>query len=109
MAAVMAAGHQQGRAHSPCGIAPSLALADTFIQKTKKMYADTRTQRNLSKMNEDLADVQKIMTQNIHDVLGRGERIECAPSRDPRPLRRALPPVGRTELAARAAAAVQRS
>jgi hypothetical protein len=105
----MAAGHQQGRAHSPCDIAPSLALADTFIQKTKKMYADTRTQRNLSKMNEDLADVQKIMTQNIHDVLGRGERIECAPSRDPRPLRRALPPVGRTELAARAAAAVQRS
>ena len=73
------------------------------------MYADTRTQRNLSKMNEDLADVQKIMTQNIHDVLGRGERIECAPSHDPRPLHRALPPVGRTELAARAAAAVQRS
>lgn len=49
---------------------------DTFIQKTKKLYVDTRTQRNLSKLNEDLADVQKIMTQNIQDVLGRGERLD---------------------------------
>ena len=72
------------------------------------MYADTRTQRNLSKMNEDLADVQKIMTQNIHDVLGRGERIECAPSRDPRPLRAHCHRWA--ELSSRAhAAAVQRS
>ena len=51
-------------------------------------------------MNEDLADVQKIMTQNIHDVLGRGERIECAraATRDAAP-RTATG--GRTELAAR--------
>ena len=49
---------------------------DTFIQKTKRLYVDTRTQRNLSKLNEDLADVQKIMTQNIQDVLGRGERLD---------------------------------
>ena len=51
---------------------------DPFIQKTKRLYVDTRTQRNLNKLNEDLADVQKIMTQNIQDVLGRGERRqEC--------------------------------
>ena len=43
-------------------------MADTYIQKTKKLYVDTRTQRNLSKMNDDLADVQKIMTENIQDV-----------------------------------------
>jgi len=49
---------------------------DTYIQKTKKLYVDTRTQRNLSKMNDDLADVQKIMTQNIQEVLGRGEKLE---------------------------------
>uniref|UniRef100_A0A7S2MYB0 Longin domain-containing protein n=1 Tax=Haptolina brevifila TaxID=156173 RepID=A0A7S2MYB0_9EUKA len=49
---------------------------DTFIQKTKKLYIDTRTQRNLNKLNEDLQDVQKIMTQNIQDVLGRGERLD---------------------------------
>merc|ERR1719421_2088200 len=51
---------------------------DTFIQKTKKLYVDTRTQRNLNKLNEELHDVQKIMTQNIQDVLGRGERLESA-------------------------------
>jgi len=49
---------------------------DTFIQKTKRLYVDTRTQRNLNKLNEELHDVQKIMTQNIQDVLGRGERLE---------------------------------
>ena len=31
---------------------------DTFIQKTKKLYVDTRTQRNLNKLNEELNDVQ---------------------------------------------------
>ena len=49
---------------------------DTFIQKTKKLYVDTRTQRNLNKLNNDLADVQDIMKQNIQDVLGRGEKLD---------------------------------
>jgi len=49
---------------------------DTFIQKTKKLYVDTRTQRNLNRLNDELHDVQKIMTQNIQDVLGRGERLD---------------------------------
>ena len=49
---------------------------DTFIQKTKKLYVDTRTQRNLSKLNEELSDVQDSMKQNIQDVLGRGERLD---------------------------------
>ena len=26
---------------------------DTFIQKTKKLYVDTRTQRNLNKLNDE--------------------------------------------------------
>ena len=26
--------------------------ADTFIQRTKKLYVDTRTQRNLNKLND---------------------------------------------------------
>jgi len=51
---------------------------DTFIQKTKKLYVDTRAPRNLSKLNDDLTDLTKIMTQNIQDVLGRGEMIDCA-------------------------------
>ena len=49
---------------------------DTFIQKTKKLYLDTRTQRNISRLNADLAEVHSIMTKNIQDVLGQGERLD---------------------------------
>lgn len=49
---------------------------DTFIQKTKKLYLDTRTQRNLSKLNEDLQEVHSIMTRNIQEVLGQGEKLD---------------------------------
>ena len=54
---------------------------DTFIQKTKKLYVDTRTQRNLSKLNDELSDVQDIMKQNIQDVLGRGEKLDSVVSK----------------------------
>jgi vesicle transport protein SEC22 len=51
--------------------------ADTFIQKTKKLYMDTRANRNhLKMMSEDLRDIQGIMTKNIQEVLGRGEKLE---------------------------------
>ena len=64
----------------PSALAPALlrppCAADTFIQRTKKLYVDTRTQRNLNKLNDDLNDVQDIMKQNIQDVLGRGERLD---------------------------------
>jgi vesicle transport protein SEC22 len=53
--------------------------SDTFIQKTKRLYLDTRTQRNLNKMNEELAEVQQIMTRNIQEVLGQGERLDRTP------------------------------
>jgi vesicle transport protein SEC22 len=49
---------------------------DTFIQKTRKLYMDTRTQRNLSKLNDDLFEVQQIMTRNIQEVLGVGDRLD---------------------------------
>tara|TARA_B110000114_G_scaffold125950_1_gene131997 strand:- start:1829 stop:2332 length:504 start_codon:yes stop_codon:yes gene_type:complete len=49
---------------------------DTFIQKTKKLYQDTRTQRNLTKLNEDLHDIQNVMSRNINDILGQGERLD---------------------------------
>jgi vesicle transport protein SEC22 len=67
--------------------------ADTFIQKTKKLYMDTRTQRNLSKMTEDLSEVQSIMTRNIQEVLGQGEKLDrkCA-SRLARPWSSSAPP-----------------
>ncbi|KAL6779127.1 SEC22 [Auxenochlorella protothecoides x Auxenochlorella symbiontica] len=49
---------------------------DTFIQKTKKLYLDTRTQRNIAKLNQDIAEVHQIMTRNINDVLAQGERLD---------------------------------
>eukprot|EP01119_Soliformovum_irregulare_P008999 TRINITY_DN22110_c0_g1_i1.p1 TRINITY_DN22110_c0_g1~~TRINITY_DN22110_c0_g1_i1.p1 ORF type:complete len:212 (+),score=43.43 TRINITY_DN22110_c0_g1_i1:88-723(+) len=49
---------------------------DTFIQKTKKLYADTRSQRNLSKVTEDLTDITGVMNKNIAEILGRGEKID---------------------------------
>lgn len=49
---------------------------DTFIQKTKKLYMDTRTQRNIAKLNADIAEVHSIMTRNIQEVLEHGERLD---------------------------------
>ncbi|KAK4534719.1 hypothetical protein CDCA_CDCA02G0744 [Cyanidium caldarium] len=49
---------------------------DTFMQKTKRVYLDASAPRNLEKLNSDLLDVRDIMTRSIHEVLGRGERLE---------------------------------
>ncbi|KAL5715020.1 SNAP receptor [Ranunculus cassubicifolius] len=43
---------------------------DTFIQKTKKSYLDTHTQRNIAKLNDELYEVHQIMTRNVQEVLG---------------------------------------
>ncbi|XP_022107934.1 vesicle-trafficking protein SEC22b-like [Acanthaster planci] len=45
---------------------------DTYIQKLKKSYTDTRARRNISHINTELQDVQRIMVQNIDDVMQRG-------------------------------------
>lgn len=50
-------------------------FSDTFIQKTKKSYEDSRVRRNLNNINTELHDVQRIMVQNIDDVLQRGEAL----------------------------------
>ena len=49
-----------------------LFILDTYIQKAKKIYTDSRGRRNLSALNTELHDVQRIMVQNIDDVLQRG-------------------------------------
>ncbi|PIA40343.1 hypothetical protein AQUCO_02500201v1 [Aquilegia coerulea] len=49
---------------------------DAFIQKTKKLYLDTRTQRNLAKLNDELYEVHQIMTRNVQEVLGVGEKLD---------------------------------
>lgn len=53
-----------------------LCFKDTFIQKTKKLYQDTRTQRNIAKLNDELYEVHQIMTRNVQEVLGVGEKLD---------------------------------
>ncbi|CAH1787521.1 unnamed protein product [Owenia fusiformis] len=48
---------------------------DTYMQKAKKSYIDSRARRNLGHLNTELQDVQRIMVQNIDDVLQRGEAL----------------------------------
>lgn len=48
---------------------------DTYIQKAKKSFMDSRARRNLTSLNNELQDVQRIMVQNIDDVLQRGSVI----------------------------------
>lgn len=45
---------------------------DTYIQKARRTFTDSRARRNLSSLNSELHDVQKIMVKNIDDVLQRG-------------------------------------
>ena len=50
-------------------------IIDTYIQKTKKLYIDSRARRNLGSINTELQDVQRIMVANIEEVLQRGEAL----------------------------------
>ncbi|XP_043941669.1 vesicle-trafficking protein SEC22b-like [Protopterus annectens] len=54
---------------------------DTYIQKTKKSYIDSRARRNLSSINTELQDVQRIMVANIEEVLQRGEALSALDSK----------------------------
>ncbi|KAF1832013.1 snare-like protein [Decorospora gaudefroyi] len=57
---------------------PPYAFAefDTFIQRTKKSYQDSRATQNLDKLNDELKDVTMVMTKNIEDLLYRGDSLE---------------------------------
>mmetsp|Transcript_16847 Transcript_16847/g.56574 ORF Transcript_16847/g.56574 Transcript_16847/m.56574 type:complete len:215 (-) Transcript_16847:103-747(-) len=57
---------------------------DAFIQKTKRLYVDTRAQRNVAKLNEDLQGVHQVMMTNIQEVLGRGERLDSVAAKSSR-------------------------
>ena len=50
---------------------------DTYMQKAKKNFSDARNtrNRNLNRLNDELQGVQRIMMQNIDDVLQRGENL----------------------------------
>uniref|UniRef100_UPI0037E76F99 vesicle-trafficking protein SEC22b-A n=1 Tax=Semicossyphus pulcher TaxID=241346 RepID=UPI0037E76F99 len=50
---------------------------DTYIQKTKKSFVDSRARRNMGSINTELQDVQRIMVANIEEVLQRGEALSA--------------------------------
>jgi vesicle transport protein SEC22 len=49
---------------------------DTTLQRIKRNYKDSRNQQNLTRLNEEIQNVTKIMTKNIQDVVQRGEKID---------------------------------
>ncbi|KAI1075930.1 snare-like protein [Whalleya microplaca] len=49
---------------------------DTFIGRTKGLYADARATANLGRLNDELRDVTKVMTKNIEDLLYRGDSLD---------------------------------
>ncbi|XP_061696239.1 vesicle-trafficking protein SEC22b-like [Syngnathoides biaculeatus] len=68
---------QYGRRVSSVTRPYSFIEFDTYIQKTKKSYIDSRARRNLGNINTELQDVQRIMVANIEDVLQRGEALSA--------------------------------
>ncbi|XP_019733299.1 vesicle-trafficking protein SEC22b-A [Hippocampus comes] len=68
---------QYGRKISTVTRPYSFIEFDTYIQKTKKSYIDSRARRNLGSINTELQDVQKIMVANIEEVLQRGEALSA--------------------------------
>lgn len=63
---------QYGKRVSSANRPYSFIEFDTYIQKARKSFVDSRVRRNLNTLNNELQDVQRIMVQNIDDVLQRG-------------------------------------
>ncbi len=54
---------------------------DNFIQKTLRIYSDSRTKRNIQKLKEDLNEVQHIMKKNIQDLFVREDQLSSMVSK----------------------------
>jgi len=51
---------------------------ETFMLKTKRLYEDSSSQRNvdqMAKVQSELTDVHRVLSQNIHDMVERGAKI----------------------------------
>ncbi|KAI1765936.1 snare-like protein [Hypoxylon sp. FL1150] len=62
--------------HSPSLRPYAFMEFDTFIGRTKALYADARAAQNLDRVNDELRDVTQVMTKNIEDLLYRGDSLE---------------------------------
>lgn len=71
---------------SPCRLHQIILICvcphkDTFMQKTARLYQDTRTasatsESNLDRLNGELQDVTRIMTKNMEELLWRGDSLD---------------------------------
>ncbi len=69
-------GQQQQQVHAP-GLRPYAFMEfDTFVGRTRALYADSRAARNLGRLNDELRDVAQVMTKNIEDLLYRGDSLD---------------------------------
>jgi len=48
---------------------------DSYIQQSKKKFVDRQSRGQLQAVHSELQDVQRIMVQNIEDVIHRGEAL----------------------------------
>ncbi|KAI0124324.1 Longin-like domain-containing protein [Xylariales sp. AK1849] len=76
LSAEFANSYSQAQLHSPTLRPYAFMEFDTFINRTKATYADTRATQNLDKLNDELRDVTKVMTKNIEDLLYRGDSLD---------------------------------
>jgi vesicle transport protein SEC22 len=52
---------------------------ETFISKSKALYEDTSAQHDvgeMAKVQNELNDVHRILSQNVQDIIDRGAKIE---------------------------------
>lgn len=48
---------------------------EAFLEKTKKLYQQNRTMRELQQVTSNLADIHRVMTRSLSEVVQRGEDI----------------------------------
>lgn len=70
-------GNSHGREAMSTAARPyAFSSFDNFLSKTKKVYQDERVNSSVDRLNNDLADVKRVMTKNIEDLLYRGDSLD---------------------------------
>ena len=54
---------------------------ETFISKTKKVFEQNKTSRNLSQVQGNLSDIHRVMTKSLSEVVNRGDDISVLGSK----------------------------
>jgi vesicle transport protein SEC22 len=49
---------------------------DLEMEKKRRRFCDMKQQHQLDTLHEELRDVKDILTKNLEDVIGRGEKID---------------------------------